>query len=93
MSKSARRIHRIPDGDDGIQLSTIAVHPTMRRQGLFAGFIEYLKSNYNTIKLPVPLGAMKQILENWDFVEHAEFDEELFEDVMVMLWKATKHNP
>lgn len=80
------RGYMCPQEDGGIRLSMIAVHPTMRGQGLFAGFIEDLKEEYNTIKMLVPLGSMKQVLEKWGFVEHTEFDESIGEDVIVMLW-------
>ena len=84
-----------PDGESGIRLSMIAVHPTVRREGRFAGLIEELKAEYTSIKTPVPLGAMRQVLEKYGFVEHAEFDEDLCEDVVFMLWSATgdEHNP
>jgi predicted acetyltransferase len=78
-----------PDEDNGIYLSTIAVHPTMRRKGHFASLIQELKTEYTTIKLPVPFGPMRLVLEKWGFVEHTEFDENICEDVIVMLWSAT----
>lgn len=78
-----------PDGNNGIRLSMIAVHPTMRRQGRFARLIEELKTEYTTIRTPVPLGPIKQVLEKYGFVEHTAFDEDLFEDVIVMLWSTT----